>query len=318
MSKTQSDATALLCQMLDMPDMQVGGKWLLDGESANAGQLLLRERMLVIGTPCDWVNCPECGVELARVVRETGPGKILLLCPKCEQFTAARHLRETYKASPQKVINALLNGLGFGIKGLKVIEPDLSWYLGTTEAKPASWYFARRLKEHKVSLRLREQINLDRSAGSCRVITSTPLPLPDNSPLTGIEVYHLPDVARLSQSKFEILTDRLGNPGPQLILEATPGTTLKYVSTRGKVIIGGKEFKLSPAQKQILMALINDFDHAMENIELKQACNSISETFSPIKVFERKKEIYDTFIRFLPEEDIFQLIISDEDKGWLK
>ncbi|MEI7997251.1 MAG: hypothetical protein WCH01_20350, partial [Methylococcaceae bacterium] len=77
-------------------------------------------------------------------------------------------------------------------------------------------------------------------------------------------------------------------------------------------------FKLSPAQKQILVALISDFDHAMENIDLKQSCNSISGTFSPIKVFERKKEIYDTFIRFLPDEDIFQLIISEEDKGWLK
>lgn len=317
MSKTQSDATALLCQMLDMPDMQVGGKWLLDGESANAGQLLLRERMLVIGTPCDWVNCPDCGVELARVVRETGPGKILLLCPECDQITAARHLRETYRASPQKVINALLNGLGFGIKGLKVIEPDLSWYLGTTEAKPASWYFARRLKQHKVAMRLREQINLDRAIGSCRVITSTPLPLPDNSPLAGIDIYHLPSIAKLSQSKFEILTNRIEDIGPQLILEATPGTTLKYVETRGKAYIGGKEYKLSPAQKDILMALINDYDHTMENMDLKQACHSTSESFSPAKSFERNKGVYQTFIRFLADEDIFQLIIPDEDKGWI-
>lgn len=308
----------MLCQMLDMPDMQVSGKWLLNEDIASAGQLLLRERMLVIGTPCDWVNCPECGVELARVVRETAANRILLLCPECEEVTADRRLRETYRASPLKVVNGLLNGLGFGIKGMKVIEPEMSWNLGTSEDKPVTWYFARRLKQHKVAQRLRDQINLDRSAGFCRVITSSQLPLPDNSPLTGIDVYHLPDVARLSQSKFEILTDRIEEAGPQLILEATPGTTLKYVSTRGKVIIGGKEFKLSPAQKQILVALISDFDHAMENIELKQACNSISETFSPIKVFERKKEIYDTFIRFLPDEDIFQLIISEEDKGWLR
>jgi hypothetical protein len=53
MSQSQCDATALLCRLLDSTKPEINGLTLCSGEHANAGQQLLRERVLVIGTPLD-------------------------------------------------------------------------------------------------------------------------------------------------------------------------------------------------------------------------------------------------------------------------
>ena len=50
MSQAQCDATALFCRLLDRPKPGINGLALCSGEHADAGQQLLRERMLVIGT----------------------------------------------------------------------------------------------------------------------------------------------------------------------------------------------------------------------------------------------------------------------------
>lgn len=320
MSQSQCDATDLLCRLLERAKSEINGLELCAGEHAEAGQQLLRERMLVIGTPLEWVTCPECGVETARVVRELAHDSILLSCPECGEVKTARRLRDTFKPSPAKLVTAIAIGLGLSSTSVKQIEPDACWYLGTTEpmrSKPITWYFARHLHQPKVAQRLRDQIGLDKTVSSCRILTSSALPLPDGSPMTGLEVINLASIARISQSKFEFFADRLSAPGPQIIEESVPGTTLRYVESKGRVSLNGDAYDLEPRQQAILLALINDLDHEMDRDALRSACNSTAEKFSPSKVFERIPNVYRAFIRYDRTDERYALIIPDEDKGWL-
>ena len=169
MSQAQVDATVLLCRLLERDKPEYNGQALFDA-GAEAATHLLRERLLVVGHPLDWVNCPECCSELARVVRDVSADRIALLCPECEDVDASRRLRETYKAVPARAVAAVLSGLGMNAGGMKVIEPDRVWRLGTTEptrGKPLTWYFARQLGRPEVGARLREQIQLERTGASC-------------------------------------------------------------------------------------------------------------------------------------------------------
>lgn len=170
MSQTQVDATALFCRLLERAKPEINGQALRQGADAVAATLLLRERVLVHSALLDWVTCPECGVQTARVVQDKSTDTIALLCPECGEIDGPRPLRETYKVALQKFVVSLLNGLGFSPNGMKLVVPDLIWRLGSTEAKrgkAVTWYLARRLIRPEVASRLREQIGLDRSAQSC-------------------------------------------------------------------------------------------------------------------------------------------------------
>jgi len=109
MSQTQVDATALLCRLLERDKPEINGQALVT-DHADAATHLLRERLLVLGRTLDWVTCPECGIETARVVRELSPDTIALRCPACADVETPRRLRETHKVALQRVIAALLNG----------------------------------------------------------------------------------------------------------------------------------------------------------------------------------------------------------------
>jgi hypothetical protein len=156
MSQPQVDATALLCRLLERDKPEINGQALVT-DHADAATHLLRERLLVLGRTLDWVTCPECGIETARVVRELSPDRIALRCPDCAEAQAPRRLQETHKVALQRVIAALLNGLGLSANGLKPIEHELTWRLGTTEptrGKALAWYFVRRLTRADVAARL--------------------------------------------------------------------------------------------------------------------------------------------------------------------
>ena len=112
MSLAQISATSLLCQLLERVKPEINGGALLEGEYGDAGRDLLRERVLVIGASLSYLTCPECGVELARVVRELAREQILLRCDECGEVNAHRALQETYKVSLSKVIDRMRIGLG--------------------------------------------------------------------------------------------------------------------------------------------------------------------------------------------------------------
>lgn len=150
MSQAQIDATVLLCRLLDREPPETAGLDFFTGANEAAGAQLLRERLLVIGPLLEWVTCPECRIELARVVRDESAITIVLLCPECWEVTAPRRVRETCKVALSRLVASLLNGLGLSPSGLQPLEPDVSWRLGTTEARrgqPVTWYFARRLRQ---------------------------------------------------------------------------------------------------------------------------------------------------------------------------
>ncbi|WP_347333442.1 hypothetical protein [Ralstonia pseudosolanacearum] len=323
MSQAQVDATVLLCRLPERDKPEYNGQALFDA-GAEAATHLLRERLLVVGHPLDWVNCPECCSELARVVRDVSADRIALLCPECEDVDASRRLRETYKAVPARAVAAVLSGLGMNAGGMKVIEPDRVWRLGTTEptrGKPLTWYFGRQLGRPEVGARLREQIQLERTANSCVILTSSDVPLPVGSPMAGFDVRTLRSVARIGQSRFEFFADRRAAPGVQQVGEAEPRltaqTTLRYVRSLGKVFIEGTEYPLEPRQQAILFALIRDLDHELDKEALKTACGSQAQRFSPSKEFDRNLVVYKSFIRYLRDDERYALIIPDEDRDWL-
>jgi hypothetical protein len=190
MSQAQVDATALFCRLLDLAKPEINGQALREGRDKVAATHLLRERVLVLGKSLDWVTCPECGIETARVVREESPDEIILHCPECNDVMASRHLRETYKVALQKFIPSLLNGLELSANGMKQIQPDLIWRLGTTEkrGKAVTWYFARLLHRPEVASRLRDQLIAEKTVQSCVILTSSEVPLPAGSALTEFDV----------------------------------------------------------------------------------------------------------------------------------
>jgi hypothetical protein len=108
MSQSQVDATALLCRLLERDKPEINGQALVT-DHADAATHLLRERLLVLGRTLDWVTCPECGIETARVVRELSPDRIALRCPDCAEAQAPRRLRETHKVALQRVIAATVH-----------------------------------------------------------------------------------------------------------------------------------------------------------------------------------------------------------------
>lgn len=135
--------------------------------------------------------------------------------------------------------------------------------------------------------------------------------------MTEFDVRSLFMVGRVGQSTFEFFPDRQATPGPQVLAEAAPGTTLRYVRNDAKVFIDGVEYPLEPAQQSILVALIDDLDHEMDKDALKTACNSQMQRFSPSKVFERNALAYRTFIRYQRDDARYALTIPDEDRDWL-
>ena len=99
MSQSQIDATALICLLLEQDKPEIDGQTLRSGTNKVAADHILRERLLVLGKSKDWVTCPECGIELAQVVRDIGVDKVALRCPQCQDVSAPKHLTATHKVS---------------------------------------------------------------------------------------------------------------------------------------------------------------------------------------------------------------------------
>ena len=320
MSLAQISATSVLCQLLEREKPEVNGMTLLGGEYGDAGRDLLRERLLVVGASLPHVTCPECGVELARVVRELAHGNILLYCDECGEVSSPRSLQETYKVSLPKFIDRLMLGLGTTPSAKKEVASEVAWRIGVTElarGKPLTWYFARHLHDHKAAQRLVETIRQDQAHKSAKVLTSSALPLPEGSPLIGFDVVHLGDVARISQSKFEFFSDRMAVPVSLPVDDIQFQTTLRLVRTDGKARVDGIDYALEPRQKDLLLALIDDFDREMDRDALRTACRSQADPFSPSKVFDRNPVVYKRFIKYQSSDGVYALQISEEDRDWL-
>jgi hypothetical protein len=133
-------------------------------------------------------------------------------------------------------------------------------------------------------------------------------------------VVHLADLMRVSQSRFKFFADRVMEPAAVYQVHDSVvdrGTTLRYVRSERKAYIDGAAYPLEAMQVNILLALMDDFDHRMEGSALRDACGSDAERFTPIKFFGRNQLVYKTFIRYIFGDKEYALIIPDGDRDWL-
>lgn len=320
MSDTLVNATEVLCRLLEQSKPTVNGAALLGGAFGNGGGELIHERLLVLGPALSYVTCPECGIELARVVRTVGVDKVLLYCDECGEVDAGHALLQTYTVSLSRLVDRLVSSLELPPSNRKAIDNDISWRLGVQEhkrGKAQTWYFARHLNDHSIARHLLDQIRSDNAAQSARIITSTELPLTDGSPLAGYDVKNLAAIARVSQNVFLFFDDRAEVTIAQPEEEAALVTSLRHVRDKACAFVDGVKYELEGMQQKILLALMDSHAHRLEGKEIANRCGSNAFPFQPAKYFGRNNEVYKAFVRYVPGDKVYELIIHPEDRDLL-
>lgn len=316
MSSVQVNAMGLLCNLLEQAKPQINGAALMGGEFGDGGRQLIHERLLVIGPSLSYVTCPDCQIELARVVRTVGVDQALLQCDECGESTAGGELLKTYTVSLTKFVDRLATSLELQTTNRKQIDPDVSWRLGLYEhkrGKAQTWYFARHLDQPTVAKHLLDQIRSDHSTQSAKILTSATVPLPDGSPLAGYDVVNLSSVARLSQSCFLFFEDGMASTVQQPIEEIMPQTSLRYVRDKAWAFVEGVKYELEGMQQKILLALMDAHAHRLEGKQIADRCGSDAFPFQPAKYFGRNNEVYKAFVRYVPGDKVYELIVSNEN-----
>jgi len=310
------NATGVLCRLLEQSKPTINGAALLGGEFGEGGHELVRERLLVLGPALSYVTCPDCGIEMARVVRSVGVDQVLLYCDECGEVDADRALLQTYTVSLSRFIDRMVSSLELTPSNRKAIDNDISWRLGVQEhkrGKAQTWYFARHLNDHAVARHLLDQIRSDNAAQSAKIITSTDVPLPDGSPLVGYDIKNLAAIARMSQNVFLFFDDRAEVTVAQPEEEPAPVTSLRHVRHKGWAYVDGEKYELEGMQQKILLALMDAHAHRLEGKVIADRCGSDAFPFQPAKYFGRNNEVYKAFVRYVPGDKVYELIIHPED-----
>lgn len=316
MSGKLVNATGVLCRLLEQSKPTINGAALLGGEFGEGGHELVRERLLVLGPALSYVTCPDCGIEMARVVRSVGVDQVLLYCDECGEVDADRALLQTYTVSLSRFIDRMVSSLELTPSNRKAIDNDISWRLGVHEhkrGKAQTWYFARHLNDHTVARHLLDQIRSDNAAQSAKIITSTDVPLPDGSPLVGYDIKNLAAIARMSQNVFLFFDDRAEATVAQPEEEPAPVTSLRHVRHKGWAYVDGVKYELEGMQQKILLALMDAHAHRLEGKVIADRCGSDAFPFQPAKYFGRNNEVYKAFVRYVPGDKVYELIIHPED-----
>lgn len=316
MSGKLVNATGVLCRLLEQSKPTINGVALLGGEFGEGGHELVRERLLVLGPSLSYVTCPDCGIEMARVVRSVGVDQVLLYCDECGEVDADRALLQTYTVSLSRFIDRMVSSLELTPSNRKAIDNDISWRLGVHEhkrGKAQTWYFARHLNDHTVARHLLDQIRSDNAAQSAKIITSTDVPLPDGSPLVGYDIKNLAAIARMSQNVFLFFDDRAEATVAQPEEEPAPVTSLRHVRHKAWTYVDGVRYELEGMQQKILLALMDAHAHRLEGKVIADRCGSDAFPFQPAKYFGRNNEVYKAFVRYVPGDKVYELIIHPED-----
>ena len=315
MSEKLVNATGVLCRLLEQSKPTINGAALLGGEFGEGSHELVRERLLVLGPALSYVTCPDCGIEMARVVRSVGVDQVLLYCDECGEVDADRALLQTYTVSLSRFIDRLVSSLELSPSNRKAIDNDISWRLGVQEhkrGKAQTWYFARHLSDHTVARHLLDQIRSDNAAQSAKIITSTDVPLPDGSPLVGYDIKNLAAIARMSQNVFLFFDDRAKVTVAQFEEEVAPVTSLRHVRDKAWAYVDGVKYELEGMQQKILLALMDAHAHRLEGKVIADRCGSDAFPFQPAKYFGRNNEVYKAFVRYVPGDKVYELIVGNE------
>jgi hypothetical protein len=81
--------------------------------------------------------------------------------------------------------------------------------------------------------------------------------------------------------------------------------------------VEGIKYELERMQKNILLSLIDAHAHRLEGNVLGERCGSEAFPFQPIKFFGRNNEVYKAFVKYVPGDKVYELVISQEDQNWL-
>jgi hypothetical protein len=242
--------------------------------------------------------------------------QVLLYCDECGEVDADRALLQTYTISLSRFIDRLVGSLDLSPSNRKAIDNDISWRLGVQEhkrGKAQTWYFVRHLNDHTVARHLLDQIRSDNAVQSAKIITSTDLPLPDGSPLAGYDVKNLAAIARMSQNVFLFFDDRAKVTVAQPEEETAPVTSLRHVRDKAWAYVDGVKYELEGMQQKILLALMDAHAHRLEGKVIADRCGSDAFPFQPAKYFGRNNEVYKAFVRYVPGDKVYELIIHPED-----
>jgi len=320
LSKAHISATSLLCRLLEQDRPEIDGAAFLDTDFILSGRELIHERLLAVGPAPTHVSCPDCGIELARIVRAQKNNQVLLYCDECEEVSASEEITKSYTINLKKFIKRLAFSLDFDSTSYTEIDADVSWRLGVQEfkhRKAQTWYFARHLFKPSVALKLLKQINADRASHSAKILTSSKVPLPDGSPLASFNVVNLSAAARLTQSRFLFFDHRMDSGVSPTADETPPHTTLRFVRDKSLAYVGGVKYPLEGMQQNILLSLIDSRTHQLELYDLAEKSGSDAKDFKTSKNFGRNMTVYKTFIKYDRSDLLYKLIIHPEDQGWI-
>lgn len=310
-------AIDLLARWVEFDTTGLAGTTIEAPQQQGGVSLLRRESLLVETKPAATVNCCDCCEDHAKVRELLNPTTYRGFCDTCGSVDIpAAHVRR-YLVNQPRVVSYIASGLDLKGRPEEIVAHH-AWLLGRTsdKGKTHSWYFGRRLDQGDAADQFRLSIERTKATHAGTVLTTTPLQRLQRTPLRDLELVPLQAVALLGSMRFEMDREKLGPIAPQAIEDAQPETTLRYVP-EGRVFIDGAAYDLEPRQQKILMALISHPDHEMSLTALRASVDSQSQTFSPRREFGRNVAVYERFIRYLPNDKVYQLLIPEGDLGWL-
>lgn len=316
MSRQRLAATRLLMQMLeaegDLVSLPSGG------ECRDEIDLLILERLIRAAVRREWLRCPECHEQEARVQTEMPGNRFKGFCTGCGaiEIPAAAVLR--FSIQWHELVAHLCAGLNVGAAERKVVQPKHAWYLGTTfsGAKQRAWYFARMIDRPENAKTLREKIHADRCDAIATVVTSSNIDQLQETRLRDIEVVRLDTVALLGTDRFDFNPVRM--PHPVEVLEEAdedlPDTTFRFVRGKGYARVNGENISLSPQEKAILIAFFDQPEHELSKRQMQDACDSKSQNFKPNQALKRIPHVA-AMVHYQPVEKLYRLDIPLADAG---
>ena len=316
MSRQRLAATRLLMQMLeaegDLVSLPSGGEY------RDEIDLLILERLIRAAVRREWLRCPECHEQEARVQTEMPGNRFKGFCTSCGsiEIPAAAVLR--FSIQWHKLIAHLATGLNVGAAERKVVRPMHAWYLGTTfsGAKQRAWYFARMIDRPEIAKVIREQIHTDRCEAIATVVTSANTDQLQETRLRDIEVVRLDTIALLGAGRFDFNPARMPHPVevPEEADEDLPDTTFRFVRGKGYARVNGENIPLSPQEKAILIAFFDQPEHELSKRQIQDACDSKAENFKPNQALKRIPQVL-AMVHYLQVEKLYRLDIPIADVG---
>ena len=316
MSRQRLAATRLLMQLLeaegDLVSLPSGGEY------RDEIDLLILERLIRAAVRREWLRCPECHEQEARVQTEMPGNRFKGFCTNCGaiEIPAAAVLR--FSIQWHELIAHLCAGLNVGAAERKVVLPKQAWYLGTTfsGAKQRAWYFARMIDRSEIAKVIREQIHADRCDAIATVVTSANTDQLQETRLRDIEVVRLDAVALLGTGRFDFNPVRMPHPVdvPEEADEDLPDTTFRFVRGKGYARVNGENIPLSPQEKAILIAFFDQPEHELNKRELQDASGSQAQNFKPNQALKRIPQVA-ALVHYLQVERLYWLDIPIADVG---